>query len=139
MNLLRKGDALPSLALRRAVVPMPSLGEGTTVTVRELLRVEWRAAQNARAEHVYRGDDGQMYWSDEGLELLNVHALAFGAIDAGTGEPLWEAADILGWASRPAVWADVRAAAEAILALSEVGNPEATKSGDLSPDAGGGV
>lgn len=138
MNLLRKGDALPSLALRQTTVPMPSLGVGTVVTVRELMRVEWRAAQNARADHLSRGEDGQMYWTAEGLELADALAFAFGAIDAGTGEPLWEPDVILGWPSRSDIWADVRAAAQAILALSEVGS-DATKSDDLPPDAGGGV
>jgi hypothetical protein len=136
VSTLRKGDALPALELRRTTVPMPALGEGTVVTVRELLRVEWRAVQNAKAAHLYRGDDGQMYYTAEGLELADITTLAFGAIDAGSGEPLWEPDAILGWASRPAVWADVRAAAQAILALSEVG-ADATKSGDPPPDTGG--
>ena len=138
MNLLRTGDALPSLDLRRTTVPMPSLGEGTVVTIRELMRAEWRAAQNARAAHLMAGDDGQMYWTAEGLELADALTVAFGAIDAGTGAPLWEPDAILGWPSRADIWADVHAAAQAILALSEVGS-DATKSGDLPPDPGGGV
>lgn len=138
MITLHKSDALPALDLRRITVPMPALGAGTVITVRELMRAEWRAVQNARMEYIYQGSDGQMYYRDEGLEMADVTILAFGALDPGTGESLWEAADILGWPSRPDVWADVHAAAQAILALSEVG-PDATKSGDLPVDAGGGA
>lgn len=132
MSTLRKGEAIPALTLRRAEVSIL----GAAVTVRELMRAEWRAVQNARAAHLFTAEDGQSYYTVEGLELADAATLAFGAIDAETGEALWDTDAIVSWASRPALWADVRAAAQTILSLSEVG-AEATKSGDPPADAGG--
>lgn len=138
MALIAKGAAPAALDLRRSEAPMPSLGADARLTIRELLRVEWRAAVGAREASAFTGEDGRTYIAAEGVDLFDALVFAAGAIDAETGDPLWEPAAVMAWPNRPDLWADIRRVARAIEALSEVG-ADATKSGDPAPDPAGGA
>lgn len=147
LPMIRKGATPPALDLRRTVIDAPAIGG--QVTIRELLRPEYLAAE--RAAITEPPPDTPTHHPTTGARLLyrnadrwHAHLVAAGAIDPDSGDPLWSADEILRWPNRDGLWSGLDAAApgdiprlaQAILDLSEVG-PEAIKSEGPSPAAAG--
>lgn len=102
-------DLILAQMTRRTKVE-PSAVFGGDVTIRELLRSEFRAVRAAATA----GD--RLLDTD----LWNAGIFAAAVVDT-TGAPLFQADELLTWPDRSAVWNEVLRIAKAALDLSEVG------------------
>lgn len=102
-------DAILAQLTRRTNVESSAVFGGD-LTIRELLRSEFRAVRAAAAV-----SDGLL-----DTDLWNAGLFAAAVVDAA-GAPLFSADEVLAWPDRSAVWGEVLRIAKAALDLSEVG------------------
>jgi len=117
-------DAILAQLARRTKIE-PSAVFGGDVTIRELLRSEFRAVRSAA-----------MSAGPFDADLWNAGIFATAVVDAA-GVPLFQADELLAWPDRTAVWDEVLRIAKAALDLSEVGPdflPPPSSDSPVTPD-----
>lgn len=113
-------DAILAQLARRTKIE-PSAVFGGDVTIRELLRSEFRAVRSAA-----------LAGASLDADLWNAGIFAAAVVDAA-GVPLFQADELLAWPDRSAVWDEVLRIAKAALDLSEVGPDFLPKPSSGSP------